>query len=92
MPEIVHRLGRYGVQVISLQEPWTEVGGEMLDLLLNIAGWVAWMESTRRSERTLAGLDRSRREGKRLERPPESKDGHKRSHRGYLLRYAKYMG
>ena len=52
--EIVHRLGQSGVQVWSYQEPWTEAGGELLDLLLAIAGWVARMESTRRSERTKA--------------------------------------
>lgn len=87
--EIVSRLGKYGCQVISLQEPWTEVGGEMLDLLLAIAGWVARMESTRRSERTKTGLARARAEGKRLGRPTGSKDGKRRSRTGYLLRYAK---
>ena len=45
--EIVHRLGQSGVQVWSFQEPWTEAGGELLDLLLAIAGWVARMESNR---------------------------------------------
>ncbi len=45
--EIVHRLGSSGVQVWSYQEPWTEAGGELLDLLLAIAGWVARMESNR---------------------------------------------
>ncbi len=44
--------------VKSCQEPWTEAGGELLDLLLAIAGWVARMESNRRSERTKAGLQR----------------------------------
>ena len=45
--DIVHRLGQSSVQVWSLQEPWTEAGGELLDLLLAIAGWVARMESNR---------------------------------------------
>ena len=49
--EIVHRLGRDGVSVASFQEPWVEVSGELRDLLLAIAGWVARMESNRRSER-----------------------------------------
>ena len=66
--EIVHRLGQNGVQVWSYQEPWTETGGELLDLLLAIAGWVARMESNRRSERTKAGLQRAVSQGKRLER------------------------
>ncbi len=86
--EIVHRLGRSGVQVWSYQEPWTEAGGELLDLLLAIAGWVARMESNRRSERTKAGLQRAVSQGKRLGRPPGSKDRKKRSRRGYLLRWA----
>ena len=86
--EIVHRLGQSGVQVWSYQEPWTEAGGELLDLLLAIAGWVARMESNRRSERTKAGLARAVAQGKRLGRPPGSKDKKKRSRRGYLLRWA----
>ena len=67
--EIVHRLGQSGVQVWSYQEPWSEAGGELLDLLLAIAGWVARMESNRRSERTKAGLARAVAQGKRLGRP-----------------------
>jgi DNA invertase Pin-like site-specific DNA recombinase len=86
--EIVSRLGKYGCQVVSLQEPWTEVGGELLDLLLAIAGWVARMESQRRSERTKAGLARARREGKVIGRPVGSKDGKKRRRSGYFARYA----
>jgi len=39
--EIVHRLGRYGVQVLSYQESWAEAAGELRDLLLAVAGWVA---------------------------------------------------
>ena len=86
--EIVHRLGQAGVQVWSYQEPWTEAGGELLDLLLAIAGWVARIESNRRSERTKAGLQRAVSQGRRLGRPPGSKDKKKRSRRGYLLRWA----
>ena len=86
--EIVHRLGKYGVQVWSYQEPWTEAGGELLDLLLAIAGWVARMESNRRSERTKAGLARAVAQGKRLGRPKGSKDSKKRKRSGYFARYA----
>lgn len=76
------------MKVWSHQEPWTEVGGEMLELLLAIAGWVARMESNRRSERTKAGLERAKSEGKTLGRPKGSLDTRQRSRRGYLLRYA----
>ncbi len=86
--EIVHRLGNYGVTVASFQEPWLEVSGELRDLLLAIAGWVARMESNRRSERTKAGLARATAQGKRLGRPPGSKDKKKPSRRGYLIRWS----
>lgn len=60
----------------------------MADLLYAITAWVAEFESRRRSERTLAGLNRAMAQGKRLGRPKGSKDKVKRSRRGYLLRYA----
>lgn len=63
------RFTRAGVQVVSYQEPWTEVAGDMRELLLAITGWVARMESARRSERTRAGLERARAQGKGLGRP-----------------------
>jgi DNA invertase Pin-like site-specific DNA recombinase len=86
--EIIERLGRYGVKVLSLQESWTEVEGPMQELLLSIVAWVARMESNRRSERTKAGLARAVSEGKRLGRPVGSKDKKKRSRRGYFARWA----
>ncbi len=59
-----------------------------MDLLLAIAGWVARMESNRRSERTRAGLARAKNQGKRLGRPPGAKDKKKRSRRGYFSLWA----
>ena len=87
--EIVHRLGRYGVTVVSYQEPWTEAAGELRDLLLAIAGWVAQQESQRRSERTKAGLARAKADGKTLGRPAGSRDRKKRRTSGYHARWAK---
>lgn len=78
---LIDRLGKYGVKVISYQEPWTEAPGELQEILLALAGWVAKMESQRISERTLAGLERARSEGKRLGRPPGSRDKRKRKRR-----------
>ena len=70
-----------GVQVWSNREPWTEAGGASLDLLLAIVGWVATMESNRRSERTKSGLRRAVSQGKRLGRPKGSKARRKCSRR-----------
>jgi putative DNA-invertase from lambdoid prophage Rac len=78
---IVSKLSRYGVKVLSYQESWTEAPGELGELLFAIAGWVARMESQRRSERTKAGLARARVQGKRLGRPPGSRDKRKRRKR-----------
>lgn len=68
--QVLERLTRLGVRVVSFREPWAEVEGPMRDLLLAIAGWVARWEADRIRERTLAGLARARAQGKRLGRPP----------------------
>jgi DNA invertase Pin-like site-specific DNA recombinase len=85
---LINTFKAYGVRVISYQESWTEAPGEIGEILYAIAGWVAKMESQRRSERTKAGLERARRQGKKLGRPKGSKDKVKRKRTGYLLRYA----
>lgn len=57
--------------------------------MVALVGWVAKWESQRRSERTRAGLARARAEGKRIGRPPGSKDRRKRRQSGYFARWAK---
>lgn len=66
----VLELDRLGVPVISLKEPWLDTSGPVRSLLVAIFGWVAEQERTRLIERTKAGLDRARAQGKRLGRPP----------------------
>ena len=90
--QLVDKLGRAGVTVASLHEPWTEAGGELRELLLAITAWVARMESQRRSERTKAGLERARAEGKRIGRPAGSRDRRKRRRSGYFSRWARERG
>ena len=82
---LVHKLSGYGVKVISLQEVWTEAPGELAEILYAIAGWVARMESQRRSERTKAGLLRVRAACVRLGRPPGAKDKKRRKKRSPRL-------
>ena len=81
--EIIHRLGTYGVEVRSYQEAWINVSGDLRDLLLAIAGWVAQMESKRISERTKAGLARRKAEGLPVGRQPGAVDKKKRKRRAY---------
>lgn len=82
---LINALKLYGVKVISYQESWTEAPGELGELLFAIAGWVAKMESQRRSERTKAGLARVKAQGKHLGRPPGSKDRRKRKRRQHFV-------
>jgi len=87
--QIVNTFKVHGVQVISYQESWTaQEPGPMLELWYAMAGWAANFESTRLSQRVLAGLDRAKARGKTLGRREGSKDKHKRKRTGYLLRYA----
>lgn len=79
--KIIDRLKKHGVQLISYQESWTEAPGELGDLLYALVAWVARFESQRRSERTRAGQDRARKEGKHMGRPPGSPDTKKRKRR-----------
>ena len=82
---LVNRLRICGVKVVSYQESWIEAPGEMRDLLYALTGWVARMESQRRSERTKAGLARVKAQGKRLGRPLGSKDKRKRRRKQRLI-------
>lgn len=63
---------RIGVPVISVREPWLDTAGPVRPLLIAIFGWVAEQERSRLIERTKAGLEWARRQGKRLGRPPTS--------------------
>ena len=78
---LVQKLSICGVKVLSYQESWTEAPGELAELLYALTGWVARMESQRRSERTKAGLGRVIAQGKKLGRPKGSKDKRKRRRR-----------
>ena len=81
---LVQKLSNCGVKVLSYQESWTEAPGELAELLYALTGWVARMESQRRSERTKAGLARVKAQGKRLGRPRGSGDKRKRKRRKWF--------
>jgi DNA invertase Pin-like site-specific DNA recombinase len=86
----IERLKRNGVALKSLQESWLDTRDEGLgQLLLAIFSWVAQQERKRIVERTKAGLERAKREGKTLGRPSGSKDKNCRRKSGYNLRWQK---
>ena len=86
----LERLKRNGVALKSLQESWLDTRDDGLgQLLLAIFSWVAQQERKRIVERTKAGLERAKRQGKKLGRPVGSKDNKERRKSGYWLRYKK---
>lgn len=84
----LERFKRNGVALKSLQESWLDTRDEGLgQLLLAIFSWVAQQERKRIIERTKAGLERARRQGKVLGRPLGSKDKKSRRKSGYNMRW-----
>lgn len=85
----LERLKRNGIAVRSVQESWLNTSDEGVgQLMLAIFAWLAKQERERIAERVRAGLDRAKRQGKRLGRPPGSQDKKKRAVSGYHMRYA----
>jgi putative DNA-invertase from lambdoid prophage Rac len=65
----IAELGRKGATVVSVREPWLDQpAGPMRDLLLQIMAWFAETERARLIERTLAGQERARAQGKHIGR------------------------
>ncbi|MBZ0251223.1 MAG: recombinase family protein [Burkholderiales bacterium] len=72
--QTVLELDRRGVEVLSVREPWLDTGGPVRSLLLAVFGWMAEQERAQIAARTKAGLERARRQGIRLGRPPRELD------------------
>lgn len=67
--EYIRDLQKYGVQFESYTEAHFRTTGPAGELMLAIAAWIAKQERLRISERTKAGLERARREGRTAGRP-----------------------
>ena len=86
----LERLKKNGIAIKSLQESWLDTRDEGIgQLLIAVFSWVAQQERKRIVERTKAGLERAKREGKKLGRPAGKKDSRQRSKSGYYLRHQK---
>jgi putative DNA-invertase from lambdoid prophage Rac len=72
--QAVLELDRCGVQVVSVRETWLDTGSAVRPLLIAIFGWVVEQERATIIARTMAGLERARRAGVRLGRPPRTVD------------------
>lgn len=64
----VLELEERGVRVVSARESWLDVDGPTRNLMIAIISWVAEQERARLIERTKAGMERARREGKQIGR------------------------
>jgi DNA invertase Pin-like site-specific DNA recombinase len=65
----LNRLTGYGVHYRSFTEQWFDSCGIFRDAVISIMATLAKQERVRISERTRAGLERARRDGKTLGRP-----------------------
>jgi len=70
----LQRLESKGVGYVSYQEQWLDSTGPFKDVLIAMFATLAKQERVRISERTIAGLKVARAKGKRLGRPPLSKE------------------
>ena len=84
---IIRQFRQRGVQVVSVRESWINGSPEVQDVLVAFAGWMAQMESRRKSERIKAGLARRQAEGKLVGRQPGTKDKKPRKRSGYVARW-----
>lgn len=70
--DYLNRLGSWGIGFRSYSEPYLDSLGVFKDAVLAILACIAKQERIRISERTRAGLERVRKQGKRLGRPTVS--------------------
>src|SRR5580698_6549034 len=68
----LNRLTNYGIQWRSLTEQYLDSTGIFREAVISILAVVAKQERVRLSERTLAGLERARKQGKVLGRRPNA--------------------
>ena len=68
----VDELASVGCAVVSLRESWMDTAGPLRDVLTALVGWMSQEERRILVLRTHEGLARTRRQGKRLGRPPAS--------------------
>jgi putative DNA-invertase from lambdoid prophage Rac len=67
--QTVDALARANVTVVSLREPWLDLGGPVRQLLIAVMGWMAENERLLIVERTRAGLANVRKNGSKSGKP-----------------------
>jgi DNA invertase Pin-like site-specific DNA recombinase len=85
-------LESYRVKFVAVAQPELDTTSALGKMVLAIAAAFAEFERDIIRQRTLDGLARARSQGKRLGRPPGSKDKRRRKKTGYLLSGAVQRG
>jgi putative DNA-invertase from lambdoid prophage Rac len=68
-------LEKNGIMVLSISEQWTQTNDKMMrQLLVSIVSWLNQQELIRLSERTKAGIERARAQGKQIGAPKKKVD------------------
>ena len=72
-----------GINWVSYQEPYIRSIGQFSDVIISLLSTIAKIEREKISQRTKAGLERLKAQGKKLGRPKGRKDKKKRVRRYY---------
>jgi DNA invertase Pin-like site-specific DNA recombinase len=73
--QLIEQLDKWGVRIVSHTEPYLDTSNELVrSILLAVIATLAKLERQKISERTKAGLERARRQGKKLGRPSVLED------------------
>ncbi len=67
--DTILKLDAVGAKLVSLREPWLDMASPVRGLLVAIFGWIGEQERLNLKARTKLGIERARREGKRIGRP-----------------------
>lgn len=87
--QILNEFDNLNITYESLQEPFLSTTNQFKEIFIAIKSYFSKIEREAISERTKAGLERAKNQGKKLGRPPGSKDTTKRKRSGYLLAWEK---
>ncbi len=79
----LQELKNSGIDWVSYQEPYISSIGQFSDVIVSLLSTIAKIEREKISQRTKAGLERLKLEGKKLGRPKGKKDKKKRVRRYY---------
>jgi DNA invertase Pin-like site-specific DNA recombinase len=81
---LIRQLRERGCVLVSVTETWLTASPEVQDVLVAFAGWMAQMESDKRSERIRAGIARRKAEGRWVGRKPGARDRRPRRRSPYV--------